>query len=177
MMNMQHTKKYIVYLLAAIMLVSGCGCGKEGKGKNPVGNVAELEEKEKNLLVDCKTAYMSFMRLKRPDLPDSHHSCTFHRDYTILQCNSFAAQWNDVKTFLGKSEDKTGYILLKNLRKSTLEKISTLKDVLAILNSTTALTDVDQAMKTCVEKNLELYRNRLAMIDCTLEIQPAESKL
>ena len=165
---MQHTKKYIVCLLAAIMLVSGCGCEKEGKSKAPAGNVAELEKKEKNLLADVETAFISYYKLIYPSLSDYNLRCSFKKIYTHLECNSFVAKWNDVKTFLEKTE-KTGYEKLDDLRLSALNVIGNMK-------VESHCNEQAKAEETYLKKKLlELYRNRLAMIDCMLGIQPESS--
>ena len=171
-MKLKNTK-YILLLLAGIMLATGCGCGDKGKG-GAGGDVTELEATEKKLLDDLKPLFVAFKKTNLGGLlTDKQAEEEFKASYSDPERASFVAQWDSIKALL-KSTSETGYEQLYTHRNTILNNIASAQK--AINDPLASPANDDQKKeKAYLEKALELYKNRLKMIDTLLGVETEKS--
>lgn len=162
-MKLKNTK-YILLLLAGIMLATGCGCGKgDGKG-GAGGDVTELEATQEKLLGELKPLFLEWKKESRGGAYDESISTkAFEKAFTSKdkEHNSFVNKWKIAKALLNKGD--AGIVMMEKLREDAVSCID---------NATTVIESVSTLPKEKAyhEKYRELYRNTLKMIDIILDL-------
>jgi len=182
-MNMKNTHIYILFLLAGIMLASGCG-GKKDEKSGAGGDVTDkqltaFETEEKKLLGELEPLFMDFKKAKvggtwQTDLSwdgtEAKAKAEFKKKYSDdPEGFSFLARLKGCKALL-KNSNETGYLVLANFLKATQMQVTELKAELISLASPT--TDEKKARKKCIDKEIEVHVNRIKILQKMMGMKP-----
>ncbi len=152
-MKLLKNTKYILVLLAGIMLVTGCG--DKGKGGAAGGDVTALEAKEQGLLSDLETKYVAWQKVHHAN--EAKIKKEFARQYSDKNYQgSYAWYWEKAKAFQDKDSGGFAANCINNLGSDFRDTIDTLDPVFGVAPT--------GEKKAYLEKKKEFLENRLEMI-------------